>query len=48
MGSVMYGAGLRVSECLGLRVHDLDFSTGQIMVRDGRGSKTVGRCCPRW
>ena len=26
MGSMMYGAGLRVSECLGLRVHDLDFS----------------------
>jgi len=35
----MYGAGLRVSECLGLRVHDLDFSTGQIIVRDGKGFK---------
>jgi len=39
MGSVLYGAGLRVSECLGLRVHDLDFSTGQIIVRDGKGFK---------
>jgi integron integrase len=39
MGGVMYGAVLRVSECLGLRVHDLDFSTGQIMVRDGKGFK---------
>lgn len=39
MASVMYGAGLRVSECLELRVQDIDFKGNQIMVRDGKGSK---------
>jgi len=39
MGSLMYGAGLRLSENLGLRVQDLDFSANQIIVRDGKGHK---------
>lgn len=37
MASVMYGAGLRLLECLQLRVQDLDFAAGQITVRDGKG-----------
>jgi len=36
---LMYGAGLRISECLRLRVHDIDFKTNQIVVRNGKGSK---------
>jgi integron integrase len=37
--SVMYGAGLRVLECMTLRVKDIDFGYGQITVRDGKGMK---------
>ena len=40
--SLLYGAGLRVSECLRLRVKDLDFDYRQVTVRDGKGAK--GRC----
>jgi integrase len=35
----MYGGGLRVTECLRLRVKDLDFEYRQVTVRDGKGSK---------
>jgi site-specific recombinase XerD len=37
MASLMYGAGLRVLECLRLRVQDIDLAAGQITVRDGKG-----------
>lgn len=37
--SLLYGAGLRVSECLRLRVKDLDFDYRRITVRDGKGAK---------
>jgi integron integrase len=36
---LMYGAGLRVLECLRLRVKDLDFTYGQITVREGKGNR---------
>ncbi|MFQ5549112.1 MAG: integron integrase [Woeseia sp.] len=39
MGSLMYGAGLRVMECLRLRIKDLDFNYRQITVHDGKGQK---------
>lgn len=39
MAALMYGAGLRVSECLALRVQDVDFERNEIMVRSGKGAK---------
>lgn len=39
MASIMYGCGLRLSECLRLRVQDVDFSGNEILVRDGKGAK---------
>ena len=39
MGNLLYGSGLRLLECLRLRVKDLDFGYRQIAVRDGKGAK---------
>ena len=39
MASLLYGSGLRLIECLRLRVKDLDFEYQQITVRDGKGKK---------
>ncbi len=37
--SLLDGAGLRLMECLRLRVQDVDFSRKEIHVRDGKGAK---------
>ena len=39
MATLLYGAGLRVLECLRLRVKDVDFTYNHIVVRDGKGRK---------
>ena len=39
MGQLLYGSGLRLLECLRLRVKDLDFTRLQITVREGKGNK---------
>jgi integron integrase len=39
MASLLYGAGLRLMECIRLRVKDVDFAQLQIMVREGKGNK---------
>lgn len=37
MAKLLYGCGMRLMECIRLRVKDIDFAMNQIMVRDGKG-----------
>ena len=39
MASMLYGSGLRLNECLRLRVKDVDFAYKQITIRDAKGGK---------
>jgi integron integrase len=39
MAKILYGSGLRLMECMRLRVKDLDFGNHQIIVREGKGEK---------
>lgn len=39
MASLLYGTGMRLRECLRLRIKDLDFSYKQITIRDGKGNR---------
>jgi site-specific recombinase XerD len=45
MAQLIYGAGLRVNECMGLRVKDLDFTSTALSVRDGKGEKIALPYC---
>jgi len=44
VGLLLYGSGLRLLECLSLRVKDVDFHRGEIRVRGGKGG--VDRVVP--
>ena len=44
----MYGSGLRLMECLCLRVQDIDFARNEIMVRNDKGSKDRITMLPEW
>jgi len=46
IAKVMYGSGLRVSECARLRVADIDFDMNLIMVREGKGAKDRSALLP--
>jgi len=39
MARLLYGTGMRLMECVRLRVKDVDFERNQIAVRDGKGGK---------
>ena len=39
LASLLYGTGMRLMECLRLRVKDVDFARNEITVRDGKGGK---------
>jgi integron integrase len=43
---LLYGSGLRVTECLRLRVKDLDFANHQVIVRDGKGENDRATVLP--
>ena len=47
MAQLMYGSGLRISEALRLRVKDVDFSMGYLIIRDGKGAKDRTTLLPK-
>lgn len=47
VASLLYGTGLRLMECLRLRVQDVDFRRNEIMVRNGKGGKDRRTMLPR-
>jgi integron integrase len=47
MAGLLYGAGLRITECARLRVKDVDFGRGEILVRNGKGAKDRVTVLPR-
>ena len=47
MASLMYGAGLRLMECLRMCVKDIDFSRNEVLVRDRQGSERPGQDATR-
>jgi integron integrase len=47
IAKLLYGCGLRLFECLQLRVQDLNFATGLVTVHDGKGRKDRGVPLPQ-
>jgi integron integrase len=47
VANLLYGSGLRLMEALRLRVKDVEFSRGEILVRDGKGQKDRVTMLPR-
>jgi len=39
MAAIIYGGGLRLSECLKLRIKDIDFKNDILTIRSGKGDK---------
>jgi integrase len=46
MAILLYGTGLRLMECVRLRVKDVNFSVNQITVRDGKGARDRATLLP--
>ncbi|MBZ0088681.1 MAG: integron integrase [Thermomonas sp.] len=47
MASLLYGTGMRLMECLRLRVKDVDFARNEILIRNGKGAKDRRTMLPR-
>jgi integron integrase len=47
MASLLYGGGLRLMECLRLRVKDIELASGQLYVRHGKGAKDRATLLPQ-
>jgi integron integrase len=43
---LLYGSGMRLNECLGLRLKDLDLNRLEVVVRQGKGKKDRQTCIP--
>jgi integron integrase len=46
MASLLYGSGLRLNECMKLRVKDVDFDRGYLLIRAGKGAKDRAALLP--
>jgi len=44
---LIYGTGIRIMECLRLRVKDIEFTRGELLIRDGKGGKDRITMLPR-
>jgi len=47
IGRLLYGTGMRIMECVRLRVKDVDFARREILIRDGKGAKDRVTVLPR-
>lgn len=47
IGRLLYGTGMRILECLRLRIKDVDFARSEILIRDGKGFKDRITMLPR-
>jgi len=47
MAVLLYGTGMRIMECLRLRVQDIDFERREITIRDGKGNKDRRTMLPK-
>ena len=47
IGKLLYGTGMRIMECVRLRVKDVDFARRELLIRDGKGSKDRVTVLPR-
>ena len=47
IGALLYGSGMRIMEGVRLRVKDVEFARGEIVVRDGKGAKDRVTMLPR-
>jgi len=47
MAQLIYGSGIRLMECIRMRIQDVDFGQGQIFVRSGKGGKDRTTFLPR-
>jgi integron integrase len=47
VASLLYGSGMRLLECLRLRVKDIDFGRNQLLVRSGKGGRSRRTLLPR-
>ncbi len=47
MASLLYGTGMRLMECVRLRIKDVDFSRHEIIIRNGKGAKDRVTMLPR-